>query len=81
MGFIRIFLSLFVQVTSTALLLYCVLSWFVPPDFPVRRWLDSIIDPMLNPIRQFMPNIGMFDLSPIILMLLLQFLLRIINSF
>ena len=81
MGFIRLFLSLFINVTSTLLLIYCVMSWFVPPDFPVRQWLDGLMDQMLDPIRSFMPSFGMFDISPIILMLILQFLQRIINSF
>ncbi len=80
MGFIRIFFSVFVQATSTLLLLYCILSWFVSPDNPVRQWLGSIIDPILNPIRSIMPGIGMIDISPIILMLILQFIQRIING-
>ena len=80
MGFVRFFLSMLIQVLSTMLLLYCILSWFVPPDFPLRRWLDGYVDQLLNPIRQFIPGIGMFDISPIILMLILQFLQRIING-
>ncbi len=79
MGFLRVFLSLFIQVLSTMLLVYCVLSWFVPPDFPLRRWLDGYMDLLLNPIRSFLPSFGMFDISPIILMLILQFLQRIIS--
>ena len=35
----------------------------------------------LNPIRRILPNTGMFDLSPIILMLLLQFIETIANMF
>lgn len=80
MGFIKLFLSLLINVTSTLLVVYCILSWFVPPDFPVRRWLDGFMNQFLNPIRSFMPSFGMFDLSPIILMLVLQLLQRIVNS-
>ena len=80
MGFIRIFLALLVNATSTMLLLYCILSWFMDPEHPVRRWLGSIIDPILDPIRGFIPNFGMFDLSPIILMLILQFLQEVISK-
>ena len=74
MGFLKLFLSLFVNITSTLLIIYCVMSWFVPPDFPVRRWLDGLMDQMLDPIRRILPSFGMFDLSPIVLMLLLQLL-------
>ena len=70
MGFLKLFLSLFVNITSTLL----IMSWFVPPDFPVRRWLDGLMDQMLDPIRRILPSFGMFDLSPIVLMLLLQLL-------
>ena len=74
MGFLKLFLSLFVNITSTLLIIYCVMSWFVPPDFSVRRWLDGLMDQMLDPIRRILPSFGMFDLSPIVLMLLLQLL-------
>ena len=80
MEFLKIFFSLFINVTSTLLLIYCVMSWFVPPDFPPRRWLDGLMDQMLDPIRRIIPGLGMFDISPIILMLILQFIQRIINS-
>jgi len=79
MGFIRIFLSLLINATTSLLLLYCIMSWFVPPDFPVRQWIDGFMNQLLDPIRRFMPSFGMFDLSPIILMLILQFLQRLIN--
>ncbi len=80
MGFIRVFLSVFIQATSTLLFLYCILSWFVSPDNPIRRWLGSIIDPILDPIRSITPGLGMIDISPIILMLILQFLQQILNG-
>lgn len=81
MGFIRFFLSVLINVTSTLLLIYCVMSWFVPPDFPPRQWIDGLMNQMLDPIRRFMPSFGMFDLSPIILMLILQFIQGILNRF
>lgn len=79
MGFLRIFLSLLINATSTVLILYCILSWFMAPDHPIRQWLGSIIDPILDPIRRIIPGIGMIDISPIILMLILQFLQNFIN--
>ena len=79
MGFLRIFLSLLINATSTILILYCILSWFMAPDHLIRQWLGSIIDPILNPIRSIIPGIGMIDISPIILMLILQFLQSFIS--
>ena len=74
MGFLKIFLSLVINALSSLLLFYCVMSWFVPPDFPLRRWVDGFMNQFLDQIRRFMPSIGIFDLSPIVLMLLLQLL-------
>ena len=79
MGFIKIFLTLVINATTSLLLLYCVMSWFVSPDFPLRQWIDGIINQLLDPIRRFMPSFGMFDISPIILMLILQLLQRFVN--
>ena len=79
MGFIKIFLSLLINATTSLLLLYCIMSWFVSPDFPLRQWIDGFINQLLDPIRRFMPSFGMFDLSPIIVMLILQLLQRFVN--
>ncbi len=80
MGFIKIFLSLLINATTSLLLLYCIMSWFVSPDFPLRQWIDGFINQLLDPIRRFMPSFGMFDMSPIILMLILQLLQRFVNK-
>ena len=80
MGFIRIFLTLLINATTSLLLLYCIMSWFVPPDFPLRQWIDGFMNQLLDPIRRIMPSFGMFDLSPIILLLILQFLQRIVSK-
>jgi len=49
-----------------------VVSFFLSPFHPVRNFLDKIVNPLLSPIRRIMPRTGMFDFSPIILILLLQ---------
>ena len=53
------------------IILHIVLSYFVDPYNRVRQTIDRIVAPMLNPIRKVVPLIGMFDISPIILMLLI----------
>ena len=49
---------------------HIALSFFMDPYHPVRRTLERIVGPLLNPIRKAVPLIGMFDISPIILILL-----------
>jgi YggT family protein len=55
-----------------------LLSFFLPPYHPVREALDRIINPFLNPIRRVVPNAGMFDFSPLILIIAVQFLTQIL---
>lgn len=47
-----------------------ILSWFpVTPGGPIAqisRVLYSITEPVLGPIRNALPSIGMFDLSPMV---------------
>ena len=40
----------------------------------VGEFLFKITEPVLGPIRRFLPNFGGFDISPIILILVLWFL-------
>ena len=49
-----------------------VVSFFLPPDHPVREALDRIVDPFLNPIRRVVPLAGTLDFSPLILILVVQ---------
>jgi YggT family protein len=55
-----------------------ILSYFMDPYHPVRRGIDNIVEPMLLPIRRVVPTAGMLDFSPVVLMILLQFVSRFI---
>jgi YggT family protein len=54
--------------------IHIALSFFMDPYHPVRQTLERIVGPILNPIRRAVPLIGMFDISPIILVLLISIL-------
>tara|TARA_B100000700_G_scaffold144247_1_gene160295 strand:+ start:360 stop:653 length:294 start_codon:yes stop_codon:yes gene_type:complete len=60
-----------------------VISWLVAFNIinTSNRFVYSILeftyrltDPVLNRIRRFLPNLGAFDISPIILLLLIWFI-------
>ena len=55
-----------------------ILSYFMDPYHPMRRWVDSVVDPMLMPIRRVVPLIGMLDISPIILIILIRIISNLI---
>jgi len=58
-----------------------LLGYFLSPYQPVRHALDRIIEPMLNPIRRVVPLVGMFDLSPVILIILVEIVRLLLVSF
>jgi YggT family protein len=49
-----------------------ILSFFMDPYHPIRRSVDSVVQPLLNPIRRVVPLVGVLDFSPIILIVLVQ---------
>ena len=57
-----------------------VLSFFMSPFHPVRQFLDRIVEPMLAPIRRILPQTGMIDFSPFVLIILLQVIDVIVNN-
>ena len=48
------------------------LSYFINPYHPLRQTLDRLVAPMLAPIRRVIPPVGMFDLSPLVLIILVE---------
>jgi YggT family protein len=65
------------------LIVSVVLSWLVAFDIiqvrhpfvrSVMEFLYRITDPVLRPIRNLLPNLGGIDISPVIAILLIQFL-------
>ena len=66
-----------------------VLSWLlafkvVDPEQPfvarVTRGLFALTNPVLNPVRRIIPSIGGLDFSPIVVILLLEFIRRVVDS-
>jgi YggT family protein len=75
-------LALFIDVISTIFIWIVIasslLSFVLSPYHPVRETLDRIVAPFLNPIRRIMPAAGMFDFSPLILIILVSLLSQLL---
>ncbi len=70
-GMLHIVLPLFYWL----MLARVILSWVNPdPRNPIVQFIYSCTEPMLARIRERIPAMGMFDLSPIIWFLILYFL-------
>jgi YggT family protein len=77
------FLTLLLQsliVTAWLVVLGRVLMSWIDPRFekPLGQFLYSLTEPFLAPIRRVLPSTGMFDFSPLILLLGLGLLMRVI---
>lgn len=69
------------QLLILLIIVKVILSYVMDPYHPVRRSIDNLIEPMLAPIRRVVPLIGMFDFSPLILIILVQVLASVLVSF
>ncbi|REJ79241.1 MAG: YggT family protein [Acidobacteria bacterium] len=64
----------FIGIYTLAIFIRIILSWLTSATNKVLRWLSRITDPVLEPFRRLIPPLGMFDISPIIVLLILHFL-------
>jgi YggT family protein len=70
-------------ILTGAVLIRVLLSWFSAGGYasgPVVRLLDDITEPILGPLRRVIPPLGMFDLSPIVAIVLIQFIQNLLQS-
>jgi YggT family protein len=72
--------SLLTTLLIVLIIIWAVVSWILPPYHPLREALDRVINPMLAPIRRVMPMTGALDLSPMILIILIELIARILTS-
>jgi len=60
------------QVLTMVILADVLVSYFLQPYHPIREALDKIVQPMLDVIRRYLPQNWRIDVSPIILILLIE---------
>ena len=71
------------KIYSYVVIANVIISWLVAFNvlntsnrfvYSVLDFTHRLTDPILNKIRRFLPNLGAFDISPIILLLLIWFI-------
>jgi YggT family protein len=79
MGQFLTFLLQFLVVTAWLVVLGRVLMSWIDPRFekPLGQFLYSLTEPFLAPIRRLLPQTGMFDFSPLVLLIGLGLLMRL----
>ena len=75
---------------SWALIISVILSWLVafnvlnthsPLVSALGRFLYRLTEPLLKPIRQFLPDFGGIDISPVVLLLLIWFVENLLITY
>lgn len=61
-------------VYSLLIAMRVIFSWAMSYSSRLMRFLISVTEPLLGPARRLIPLVGMFDISPIVVILLLQLL-------
>ena len=70
--FVRLIDTL-VNLFSLVILIRVILSWVrLDPYHPVSVFIHQVTEPVLAPIRRFLPSTGMIDFSPLIALVLIQ---------
>lgn len=76
-GWVKLALELYELLIFVRILM----SWLRPdPYHPVVRVIYQLTEPVLEPARRMIPPLGMFDISPIIVIFVLQLGGRILLS-
>ena len=80
MPYIAEFLKLLILAFNLAIFARVIMSWIAPnPRNPLSMFIIQITEPILAPIRQgiskIIPNMGAFDLSPMVALILLNFVI------
>ena len=72
-------LDLVITLLTIAIFGRVILSWIFPRgQDPLSQFLLVITEPILQPVRKLLPNFGMLDLSPMIVIFVLYFVRRMI---
>ena len=81
MDLIAKYLSYLIYAFDLAIFGRVIMSWVSPRgNDPISSILIQMTEPLMAPIRRVLPQFGMFDLSPMVALLLLHFIgPRVVN--
>ena len=68
--------ELSLYILMAAVIVQAILSW-VNPYSPIGPMLNAVTQPFLRPLRKRIPPVGNVDLSPLVLIIVLQLILML----
>jgi YggT family protein len=78
LSLVRFFQWIFYGFMAT-LIIEAIFSW-VNPHAPLAPFVRALNEPLLRPLRRVMPLIGGVDLSPLVVLILLQIAVRLVST-
>ena len=81
MLFVR-FVEVLCNILIVAIVARALLSWFTnDPRNPLIAALDQVTEPILAPLRRVLPRMGMFDLTPLVAVIILVVIQSLVASY
>jgi len=74
-------IRLLCEVLTIAIFIRVILSWFISRPNTLTVILDKITEPILAPLRRIIPRAGMFDLTPLVAIIILQIIAAFLSRF
>jgi YggT family protein len=73
------FLASLLKIYGYIIIARAIISWMNPnPYNPIIRIICAITDPVLDPIRRMLPDMGGIDISPFVVMIIIWVLMSLI---
>jgi YggT family protein len=74
-------INLLFTLYSLTLIARVFLSWFrISPYHPLARFLIQITEPLLAPLRRYIPTMGGLDFTPMVLLLILTLVEQLLRQ-
>ena len=72
---VAVLLSYVLTIYIWIIIIRALISWVNPDPFnPIVQILHRLTDPVLDPVRRRLPDMGGIDISPIVVLLIIFFL-------
>ena len=79
--FLKQTLNILADLLTMLILLRMILSWFRHDAHGLMNLLYQATEPILAPIRRAIPAFGVYDISPIVAILLIKIVRILINTY
>lgn len=76
-------LTTIISIFLYAVIFRAILSWVTGPNMhqhPLLSILNSLTEPVMRPVRKLIPPVGMFDMSALVVIIVLYSILIALNS-